>query len=81
MAVPKKNAPFSKISAKISLVIPCYNEEQRIPQMVIGLQEFVRKGIVDYEIIVVDDGSVDGTAAALQAIEFIGSQQEAGKLS
>ncbi|MGB3077016.1 MAG: glycosyltransferase [Chitinophagales bacterium] len=81
MAVSKKNNLLAKSDGKISLIIPCYNEENRIEQLVSGLQEFVKKGILSYEIIVVDDGSTDGTVNSLKTNEFIKSQQEAGKCS
>lgn len=80
MAVTKKSTLVSKHSAKLSLIIPCYNEEQRIPQMVSGLQEFVKSGIMPHEIIVVDDGSTDGTLSALKNNEFINSQVTANHL-
>ncbi len=46
---------------KISVVIPAYNEESRIPQTLEAVSEYLG-GRYDYEIIVVDDGSADATA-------------------
>ena len=55
---------------KISLVIPCYNEAERIPVLSGALQRFDKKWNAPYEVIVVDDGSNDGTAAlARKALE------------
>lgn len=79
MTVSKKNTPVTKNDSKLSLVIPCYNEEQRIPQLVSGLQEFVKRGIMSYEIIIVDDGSTDGTVQAIQSNDFLKHQLESGK--
>lgn len=45
---------------KISVVIPAYNEEARIPQTLRVVAGYLA-GNYDYEIIVVDDGSTDST--------------------
>jgi dolichyl-phosphate beta-glucosyltransferase len=79
MAVSKKTTPVSKPAGKLSLVIPCYNEEQRIPQLIAGLEEFTKRTNLDYEIIIVDDGSTDATAAIIQSNGFFKSLDAAGK--
>ena len=49
---------------KLSVVIPCYNERQTIEALV----EAVREAPVEkVEIIIIDDGSTDGTRELLQA--------------
>ena len=54
----------------LSLVIPCYNESARIDLMLSGLAEFEEKWSGNYEVIIVDDGSKDETAAKIeQAID------------
>ncbi|MBI4352836.1 MAG: glycosyltransferase family 2 protein [Candidatus Omnitrophica bacterium] len=50
----------------LSILFPCYNEEANLPGM---LEEAVKLGEqygVDYEVIVVDDGSADRSAAIVQ---------------
>ena len=46
---------------KLSVVIPAYNEENRVPKTLEAVSEYL-SGKYDYEIIVVDDGSADMTA-------------------
>lgn len=46
----------------LSIVIPAYNEKQRLPQTLHRLADYLRTQPWQTEIIVVDDGSTDGTA-------------------
>ncbi len=46
----------------ISIVIPSYNEEKRLSRSLPIIIDHINKFYGDYEIIVVDDGSVDQTA-------------------
>ncbi|MBN1793930.1 MAG: glycosyltransferase, partial [Candidatus Omnitrophica bacterium] len=48
-------------SFEVSLVIPAYNEERRLGRALEGVFSFFRGCDFSYEIIVVDDGSCDGT--------------------
>ncbi|MCK5283408.1 MAG: glycosyltransferase family 2 protein, partial [Nanoarchaeota archaeon] len=45
----------------ISIVIPVYNEENRIEKTLPEIIDYCKKNFGDYEIIVVDDGSTDNT--------------------
>jgi dolichyl-phosphate beta-glucosyltransferase len=45
-----------------SMVIPCYNERNRLPATLASVQAYVDARSVPTEIVVVDDGSRDGTA-------------------
>ena len=46
---------------KLSVIIPCYNEAQDISQNVELVKQYLIKSGIDYELIVVDDGSDDNT--------------------
>ncbi|MBA3649141.1 MAG: glycosyltransferase [Chitinophagales bacterium] len=81
MAVQKKPSGISKFSGKLSLIIPCYNEEQRIKDMISGLQEFELKCSFDYEIIVVNDGSTDGTYETILSDPFFRQLKISGKFT
>jgi len=48
----------------LSIVVPAYNEEKRIGYCAGRLAEYFRKRKKRFEIVVVNDGSRDGTAAA-----------------
>ena len=48
-------------SPELSIVIPCYNEEQRLPRTIEQIERYVGGTGVPYELILVDDGSSDGT--------------------
>jgi dolichyl-phosphate beta-glucosyltransferase len=46
----------------ISIIIPAYNEERRLPRSLELIREYLKKRAWDGEVIVVDDGSTDQTA-------------------
>lgn len=48
---------------ELSIIIPAYNEEQSITSVIKDIQDALRQTDCKYEIIVVDDGSGDSTAA------------------
>ena len=47
----------------ISVVIPAYNEAERLPATLRRVREYLDAAGEEYEVIVVDDGSTDGTVA------------------
>jgi glycosyltransferase involved in cell wall biosynthesis len=47
----------------ISVFFPCYNEEKNVEKLVRDAQLFLPSIAADYEILVIDDGSTDRTAA------------------
>lgn len=51
----------------LSIVVPAYNEAQRIPATLHDIQTYLAQQIFSAEIVVVDDGSTDGTAELVQA--------------
>ncbi len=51
----------------ISVVIPAYNERARLPAYLESIAVFCEGSKYRYEIIIVDDGSSDGTAAAVES--------------
>lgn len=61
-----------------SLIIPCYNESNRINALIQGLESFGQQFKYPYEIIIVDDGSTDNTVAILEESAF--AKKNAGQL-
>jgi dolichol-phosphate mannosyltransferase len=53
---------------KLSVVIPAQNEEGSVGGTVEGIAAVLEREGIDYEVLVVDDGSSDSTAAAVAAI-------------
>lgn len=53
----------------LSVIIPCYNEEKRIKETIRSLAGFLDRQPLDYELVVVDDGSSDGTYAVAKSLE------------
>ena len=52
----------------LSVVIPAYNEEERLRRHLLGIVEFLRNKGLRFEIVVVNDGSKDGTARATEEL-------------
>ncbi len=46
---------------ELSIVIPVYNEESRLPKTFRESLDYLKKSKIRYEILIVDDGSRDGT--------------------
>ena len=53
---------------KISVLVPCYNEEESLPELHAKLEQVMHENGYDYEYIFVDDGSTDRTIAVLREL-------------
>lgn len=56
-------APF------LSIVVPAYNEERRLPATLQSIIEFLQAQPWEAELLVVDDGSLDQTVSAAEALQ------------
>jgi len=53
---------------KISIIVPAYNEAESLEVLFAEIREFL-KGITDsYEVIIINDGSTDGTQTAIEGL-------------
>ena len=53
---------------RLSIVLPCFNEEQNIEGTMTNLSSWVQREGIEAEIVIVDDGSTDGTWAIVQRL-------------
>ena len=56
---------------KYSVLLPTYNERDNLPIIVWLLVKYFTEADLDYEIIVIDDGSPDGTLEVAKQLENI----------
>ena len=52
----------------LTIIIPAYNEADSLPGTISSVYEELRRSPVDYELILIDDGSTDGTKRIIEAI-------------
>lgn len=57
------------LKQSLEIVIPAYNEEKNIEEVIKKSLEFLRKNSKDYRVLVVDDGSTDKTSEILKNLE------------
>jgi len=53
---------------ELSIVLPAYNEEKNLEPLILGLRAALESLDEEYEIIIVDDGSVDGSFQVLRQL-------------
>lgn len=66
--VPEKSTPAGSPGAapELSIIIPAYNEEARILPTLQAIAAFVHTSRIPAEVLVVDDGSSDGTSRCVE---------------
>ena len=67
------------MSPQISIVLPAYNERQNLPTMVERANQILPELVESYELILVDDGSTDGTREV--AMELVEAQYPTVRLA
>ena len=66
--VPAPETDTTAAAVDLSIVIPVYNEEESLPKLYDALREVLDGMDESWEIILVDDGSQDGSYAIAQAL-------------
>jgi dolichol-phosphate mannosyltransferase len=59
--------PWRKTVSRVYIVLPAYNEEHNLGPLLERIDEAMAEDRLDYQVIVVDDGSTDGTFAVASA--------------
>jgi len=59
----------SSVAASISAFFPAFNDAENLEVLILQTDETLRNVTEDFEIIVVDDGSTDHTAAVLESLQ------------
>src|SRR5580658_2542477 len=57
------------VPIELSVLVPCLNEASNIPELIARLLCTFERGEVRAEVVLVDDGSVDGTRQAIRREE------------
>lgn len=63
--------PETSILPELSIIIPAYNEESRLPPTLIDIIDYFDAKNIIYEVIVVDDGSQDKTSQFVNKVSRI----------
>ncbi|KAG4093086.1 dolichol-phosphate mannosyltransferase [Neocallimastix lanati (nom. inval.)] len=63
--------PLTNTMAKYSVLLPTYNERENLPIIVWLLNDTFTKNNIDYEIIIIDDASPDGTLEVAKKLQQI----------
>ncbi len=63
------SAPRNPLVTSVSAFFPCYNDELSIPKMVRDVHAALEASVPDFEVIVVNDGSKDGSLAVLRDLQ------------
>jgi dolichyl-phosphate beta-glucosyltransferase len=56
-------------AVELSVVVPCFNEESRLPGSLRTVEAYLGQRGCGFEVILVDDGSTDGTASFIREAE------------
>ena len=56
---------------KISIVVPCYNEEEAVPVFLSTVTPILESTGLEYEVVFVDDGSKDSTVSVITGMSAL----------
>lgn len=62
------------MSKLLSLIVPAFNEEDMIEPFFFTVKKILEEASIPFELIFIDDGSVDGTYARIEALSLVHSQ-------
>jgi glycosyltransferase involved in cell wall biosynthesis len=56
------------VAASLSVLVPALNEEEHLHATVAGLVRVLERAVANFEVVIVDDGSTDDTAAVAERL-------------
>lgn len=59
----------SKLNMIYSIILPTYNERENLPIIFYLIDKYLNEAKLEYEVVIVDDNSPDGTLAVAQSIQ------------
>lgn len=63
---PGRSDSVGRLQAEVTIVVPCWNEEAAVPLLIERLDRLIRGGRRAWEVVLVDDGSLDRTPDLLR---------------
>lgn len=82
----RRNSVTSQGSLELSVVVPAFNEEQRLPKTLQSIRAYLKSRSLRAEVLVIDDGSTDATAKVVELsqkcfpeLQLISNSQNRGK--
>lgn len=85
-SIPGLTSQIPRLDFSITIIIPAYNEEERLQTSMQRIIEYCTSQYWDYEVIIVEDGSTDGTLDIIHdliskdnRIKLISSKERLGK--
>jgi glycosyltransferase involved in cell wall biosynthesis len=86
VSFPTTPETFQTLNYSISVIIPVHNEEKRLLKSIERIIEYCNSQQWDYELVIVEDGSTDGTLNVIHdliskdnRIKFISNEERLGK--
>ena len=68
MTAPESSLPPSSDAIELSVIVPCLNEELNIPELAERILRVFEEGGIRGELVIVNDGSTDGTAEVIRLL-------------
>ena len=65
---PPRPAPRVELRPELTVVVPVYNEAENVARLIGRLKPILEAHVASWQVVFVDDGSRDGTLAALRAL-------------
>jgi dolichyl-phosphate beta-glucosyltransferase len=65
----RPKSKLAKSAPDLTLIIPAYNEAARLPKTLAKVKQELDQWFLDYQVVVIDDGSLDGTSEVVKRFD------------